>query len=199
MTIDGSVAAHDGTSQWITGGLAREDAHDLRSRVDGVVVGAGTVRADNPRLDVRLDGFEGVQPRPIIVTGADVLPSDATLWQRDPVVVATSDLSVPSGEVVVVPESGGFPDPEQTCRRLADLGMLHLLLEGGPTLAGSWWRAGVISTGIVYIGSKVGAGSGRSPLAGLFATMKDALDVEFEDVRSVGGDVLIAFRKKNRS
>jgi diaminohydroxyphosphoribosylaminopyrimidine deaminase / 5-amino-6-(5-phosphoribosylamino)uracil reductase len=198
MTIDGSVAAHDGTSQWMTGGLAREDAHDLRSRVDGVVVGAGTVRADNPRLDVRIDGFEGIQPRPIIVAGEEELPPDAALWQREPVIVGISDRPVPSGEVLVVPESGGYPDPEQTCRRLAELGMLHLLLEGGPTLTGSWWRAGVISNGIVYIGAKVGAGSGRSPLAGLFATMKDAVDVEFEEVRSVGGDVLIAFRNKER-
>lgn len=197
MTLDGSVAANDGTSQWITGDLARKDAHDLRSRVDGVVVGAGTLRADNPRLDVRIDGFDGVQPRPVIVAGERELRADADVWQRDPVVVTTREIPVPSGEILVVPESDGFPDPQHACRRLADLGMLHLLLEGGPTLASSWWRAGVISNGIVYIGAKVGVGRGRSPLAGHFATFNDAVDVEFEEVRNVGGDVVITFRKKH--
>ena len=195
MTLDGSAAAGDGTSQWITGAPTREDAHELRSRVDGIVVGAGTLRADNPRLDVRIDGFEGVQPRPVIVAGQGDLPGEAAVWERDPVVVATRGVQVPSGEVLVVPEVEGWPDPVETCRGLAALGMLHLLLEGGPTLSGAWWRAGMISNGVVYIGAKVGGGTGRSPMAGLFVTIEDASDVEFEAVRSVGEDVVIAFRR----
>jgi diaminohydroxyphosphoribosylaminopyrimidine deaminase/5-amino-6-(5-phosphoribosylamino)uracil reductase len=195
MTLDGSVAADDGTSQWITAEPAREDVHELRSSVDGVVVGAGTLRADDPRLDVRIDGFEGVQPRPVIVAGVGDLPVHAKVWELDPVVVATRDLNPPSGELLVVDEVHGWPDPRETCRRLADLGMLHLLLEGGPTLAGAWWRAGVISNGMVYIGAKVGGGTGRSPLAGSFAAIEDASEVEFEVVRNVGDDVVIAFRK----
>lgn len=195
MTLDGSVAADDGTSRWITAESAREDAHELRASVDGVVVGAGTLRADDPRLDVRIDGFEGAQPRPVIVAGASDLPFQAEAWERDPVVVATRSLDTPSGEVLVVKEVDGLPDPGETCRGLADLGMLHLLLEGGPILAGAWWRAGVVSNGMVYIGAKVGGGTGRSPLAGLFATIEDASEVEFEAVRNVGDDVVIAFRK----
>jgi diaminohydroxyphosphoribosylaminopyrimidine deaminase/5-amino-6-(5-phosphoribosylamino)uracil reductase len=195
MTLDGSVAADDGTSQWITGERARRDAHELRSKVDGVVVGAGTMRTDDPRLDVRIDGFAGVQPRPVIVAGRAELPEGATVWERDPVVVATSDRSVPSGQVLVVDEVEGHPDPKETARGLANLGMLHLLLEGGPTVAAAWWQAGVITNGVVYIGSKVGGGTGRSPLAGLFATIEGASTVEFETVRSVGDDVVIAFRK----
>lgn len=197
MTLDGSVAAADGTSRWITAESAREDAHELRSRVDGVVVGAGTLRADDPRLDVRIDGFEGVQPRPVIVAGAGDLPVHSEAWKHDPVVVASRGLDTPSGEVLVVKEVDGWPDPVETCRGLADLGMLHLLLEGGPTLAAAWWRAGVISNGMVYIGAKVGGGTGRSPLAGLFATVEDAFEVEFEAVRNVGDDVVIAFRKRH--
>ena len=197
MTLDGAVAADDGSSQWITAEAAREDAHELRSRVDGVVVGAGTLRADDPRLDVRIEGFEGAQPRPVIVAGEGDLPVQAKVWERDPVVVATRALDPPSGEVLVVHEVHGWPDPQETCRRLADLGMLHLLLEGGPSLAGAWWRAGVISNGMVYIGAKVGGGTGRSPLAGLFATIEDASEVEFEAVRNVGDDVVIAFRKSH--
>lgn len=196
MTLDGSVAAADGTSQWITGEATRLDAHELRSRADGVVVGAGTLRVDDPGLDVRIEGFEGVQPRPVIVAGRQELPRAAKIWERDPVVVTTSRREVPSGEVVVVGQTNGLPDPRETCRRLADLGMLHLLLEGGPTLAGAWWRAGVVSTGVAYIGARVGSGPGRSPLAGAFTTITEAVDVEFDTVRSVGEDVVIEFRKR---
>lgn len=196
MTIDGSISAHDGTSQWITGEHARQDAHELRATVDGVVVGAGTMRADNPRLDVRIEGFSGIQPRPVVVAGQTELPDDAAIWERDPVIVATRGRQVPSGELLVVPEAEGRPDPLATCRGLADLGMLHLLLEGGPTLAAAWWRAGVISNGMVYVGAKVGGGTGRSPLAGPFATIEDASEVEFESMRSVGDDVAIAFRRR---
>lgn len=196
MTLDGSVAADDGTSQWITGEPSRTDTHRLRTAVDAVIVGAGTLRADDPRLDVRIDGFEGIQPRPVILAGREALPSDAGIWERHPVVVSTTDLEVPAGQVLVVPGSGGLPDPRETCRGLAELGMLHLLLEGGPTVAGVWWRAGVITDGLVYIGARIGGGTGRSPLGGVFTTMGEASNVELDLVRSVGDDVVIAFRKR---
>ena len=196
MTVDGSISADDGTSQWITGEQARKDAHALRATVDGVVVGAGTMQADDPRLDVRLDGFSGVQPRPVVVAGETELPADAAIWERDPVIVSTRSRHIPSGELLVVPESGSRPDPLATCHILADLGMLHLLLEGGPTLAAAWWQAGVISNGVVYVGAKVGGGTGRSPLAGAFVTIEDASEVEFETMRSVGDDVAITFKRR---
>jgi diaminohydroxyphosphoribosylaminopyrimidine deaminase / 5-amino-6-(5-phosphoribosylamino)uracil reductase len=195
MTLDGLVAADDGTSQWITGEDARKDAHRMRSRVDGVVVGAGTLRADNPGLDVRVNGFTGVQPRPVILAGEEDLPGHAAVWQRDPVVVSTSKRKVPSGEVLIVDEVGGHPDPIAAASGLADMGMLALLLEGGPTVAGAWWRAGVITHGVAYIGSKVGGGTGRSPLAGPWPSIEDSSEVEFDSVRNVGDDVVITFRK----
>jgi diaminohydroxyphosphoribosylaminopyrimidine deaminase / 5-amino-6-(5-phosphoribosylamino)uracil reductase len=196
MTLDGLVAADDGTSQWITGEDAREDAHRLRSGVDGVMVGAGTLRADDPRLDVRVDGFGGVQPRPVILAGTGDLPGHAAVWQRDPVVVSTTDREIPSGEVLMVDGVDGHPDPMSTALGLADMGMLALLLEGGPTVAGAWWRAGVVTNGVAYIGSKVGGGTSRSPLAGLWPTIEDTSEVEFDSVRNVGDDVVITFRKR---
>jgi diaminohydroxyphosphoribosylaminopyrimidine deaminase/5-amino-6-(5-phosphoribosylamino)uracil reductase len=197
MTLDGSVAALDGSSQWITGEMARREGHELRSQVDAVVVGAGTLRADDPGLDVRLDGYEGPQPRPVIVAGQAPLPEDARIWGRDPIVVTAFDRYIPKGELVLVNGSDGACDPVSVCTTLADLGLLHLLLEGGPTLAGAWWRAGVIAEGFVHIGAKVGGGTGRSPMAGVFATIADADAVEFEMVRNVSDDVVIAFRKKS--
>lgn len=196
MTLDGSVAAVDGTSQWITGEEARADAHRIRSLVDAVVIGAGTLRDDDPLLDVRLDSYEGPQPRPVIIAGQSPLPAHARIWDRDPVVVSSGPRDIPKGEVLVVPGNEGHPDPDATCRSLADLGLLHLLVEGGPSLARSWWDGGVVNNGVVYVGARIGGGSGKSPLAGSFPTITAASDVEFGDVRNVGTDVVISFERK---
>ena len=195
MTLDGSVAAEDGSSQWITSEDARNHAHEVRAGVDAVVIGAGTMRADDPGLDVRIDGYRGDQPRPVVVAGRNRLPAEARIWERDPVVVSTSALSLPAGELLEVP-GHELPDPIETCRALAGMGLLDLLLEGGPTLAGAWWRAGVVTSGLVYVGARVAGGSGQSPLAGIFSTIGEADEVEFGPARNVGTDVLIEFRRR---
>jgi diaminohydroxyphosphoribosylaminopyrimidine deaminase/5-amino-6-(5-phosphoribosylamino)uracil reductase len=196
MTLDGSVAAQDGSSRWITSAPARAEAHRLRAEVDAVVVGAGTLRSDDPLLDVRLEGFEGPQPRAVLIAGNEALPDEARIWEREPIVVSAHERSIPSGDLVVVAGEAGRPDPVAVCARLADLGHLDLLVEGGPTLAGAWWRAGAVDKGIVHIGGKVGGGTGRSPLDGLFATITDASDVELDAVRSVSDDVIVTFRRR---
>ena len=197
MTLDGSVAASDGTSQWITGDLAREHAHSLRSQVDGVVVGAGTVRADDPSLDVRLDGYQGSQPRPVVIAGRTPLPDHARIWDREPLVVSSAPREIPSGELVEVAGDENRPDPVETCRMLGERGLLHLLVEGGPRVARAWWQAGVVSDGVVYIGSIVGGGTGKSAMAGVFSNIDDAVEVEFRRVAGVGSDVVIEFERRS--
>lgn len=196
MTLDGSVAAADGTSQWITGEEARADAHQVRSMVDAVVVGAGTLRDDDPLLDVRLGGYTGPQPRPVIVAGHGPLPDGSRIWEREPLVVSTSSRDLPGGQLVLVSGDGGYPDPVSTCRAMADLGLLHLLVEGGPRLARAWWDADVVTDGLVYIGARVGGGTGKSPLSGTFSTIAAASAVEFGETRSVGHDIVISFERK---
>lgn len=196
MTLDGSAAASDRTSQWITSPEAREDAHRLRSGSDAVVVGAGTLRSDDPRLDVRLDGYEGPQPRPVIVAGDEDLPADARLWERNPLVISTSERVVPGGELAVLSSSGTYADPRAVCEALADRGYLDVLLEGGPTLAGAWLESGVVTAGVVYVGAKLGGGKGIPPLGGVFETIDEAIPVSVVAVRSLGEDLRIDFERK---
>ncbi|HEY5889312.1 MAG TPA: bifunctional diaminohydroxyphosphoribosylaminopyrimidine deaminase/5-amino-6-(5-phosphoribosylamino)uracil reductase RibD [Acidimicrobiia bacterium] len=193
MTLDGSVAAQDGTSRWITGDAAREDVHLLRSGVDAVVVGAGTLRQDDPGLDVRLRGYEGAQPRPVVIAGAEPLPDDARLIASAPLLITTARGPAWNSVEAVVVEGDRYPDPVASARALADYGYLDILLEGGPTVASAWWKAGLVSRGVAYLGAKVGGGLGSAPLAGAFASITDALDVEIVDVRRIGSDVRIEF------
>lgn len=190
MTLDGSVAAADGTSRWITSDEARRDAHALRSRADAIVVGSGTVAADDPRLDVRLEGYEGPQPVPVMVLGEGDPPPQAQIWQRNPLVFTSRERRIPGGELVLVP-GGDRPDPRDVCRSLAARGLLDVILEGGPTLAGEWWRAGVIDEGVAYLGARVGGGQGIPPLSGVFSTIEKAGIVSIRQVRSLGSDIRI--------
>ncbi|MCA1737164.1 MAG: bifunctional diaminohydroxyphosphoribosylaminopyrimidine deaminase/5-amino-6-(5-phosphoribosylamino)uracil reductase RibD [Actinobacteria bacterium] len=89
-TLDGQTAAADSTSQWITAEEARADAHRLRAEADAIVIGAGTLRADDPLLDVRIEGYTGHQPRPVVIAGIQTLPRHARVLRRDPLVIGDS-------------------------------------------------------------------------------------------------------------
>lgn len=192
MTLDGALAAVDGTSRWITSEQARRDAHRLRARADAVVIGAGTLRADDPLLDVRLDQAVD-QPVAVVVAGAGPLPGDRRIWERDPLVLTTRARELPSGEAVMVPGEGGRPDPKAAAAALAERGLLELLLEGGSALAGSWWRAGVVDRGVFYIGGRIAGGGGMPALGGRFETMAQSRIVNIDQVRMVGPDIRIEF------
>jgi diaminohydroxyphosphoribosylaminopyrimidine deaminase/5-amino-6-(5-phosphoribosylamino)uracil reductase len=179
-TLDGQVAAADGTSQWITSPEASRDAHLLRSEADAVMVGAGTVIADDPRLTVRLDGYDGPQPRPVIVAGTRPLDPARALFGRDPIVYTPDDLPGPDGV-----DLGAA---------LADLGkrdVVDLLVEGGPTLAGALLRDGLADRLVVYLAGSVAGGVGRPALGGLFETIGDQVPVAITDVRRLGPDLRV--------
>lgn len=192
-TLDGQTAAADGTSQWITSEEARQDAHLLRAAADAVVIGAGTLRVDDPRLNVRLDDYVGPQPRPVVVMGDQPLPEDARIWERDPIVLAPSEVDVP-GTVIEVPDAEGGVDLALGLLRVAELGYLDVLVEGGALLGANLWKAGLVHRGILYLGSRIAGGTGMGLYTAVFETLADARVVEIVDVRMVGPDVRIEWR-----
>lgn len=190
-TLDGQTAAADGTSQWITGEEARRDAHRLRARFDGVLVGSGTLIADDPRLDVRLEDSTAHQPRPIVVSGSRTLPDEARIWEREPIVVSAIERSIPSGELVVVEGSEGGVDLEDMLERLPELGILDLMVEGGATIAGGLWALDLVDAGVSYVGASIAGGRGQGMFDGAFETLTQARPVRILSVQQVGPDVRI--------
>jgi len=173
-TLDGRTAAPDGTSRWITGAEARADVHRLRAESDVVVVGAGTVRADDPRLDVRdlpdgpVDPGSVPQPRRIVLGS---IPEDAR----------------------VRPAEEHHGDLGDLLDRLGDEGVLQVLVEGGADVAGRFHRAGLVGRYVVYVAPAVlGGDDGRGLLAGAGApTMADVWRGRTASVVRLGDDVRI--------
>ncbi len=139
-SLDGRTAAPDGTSRWITGVAARRDVHRLRARSDAVLVGAGTVRADDPELTVRLDdGVERSQPLRVVLGTA---PSDARV---QPALELSGDL-------------------DGVLSELGRRGVLQLLVEGGPTVAHDFHAAGLVDRYVVYLAPAFFGGDDARPL-----------------------------------
>ena len=197
-TIDGQVAAADGSSQWITSEQARRDAHGLRAESDAVVIGSGSLIGDDPLLTARVTSGTAHQPRPVVIAGRHQLLSEARLWSRNPLVIASTPMEIPGAEVHVVTGDGGRPRLDEALALLGDMGSLEILVEGGPNLAGAMWRAGLVDRFIVYLASKVGGGIGIPMLSGSFATVGDATEMRLVEVRPVGRDLRIEFVREEQ-
>lgn len=165
-TLDGATAARDGTSQWITGPAARADAHRLRAESDSIVVGAGTVRSDDPTLTAR--DADGPDPERIVLghapDGARVHP--CTEW--------------------VGPLDALLDD-------LGGRGHVQVLFEGGATVAGDLHRAGLVDRYVVYLAPALLGGDDATGLfrGGGAATIADVWRGTIDDVTRLGDDLRI--------
>ncbi|MET0423474.1 MAG: bifunctional diaminohydroxyphosphoribosylaminopyrimidine deaminase/5-amino-6-(5-phosphoribosylamino)uracil reductase RibD [Actinoplanes sp.] len=184
-TLDGRSAATDGTSQWITSAPARADVHVLRSTVDAIVAGVGTVLADDPQLTVRdlKDGSLAIkQPLRVVVDSSGRTPEKARV--RD---VAAPTWIVTGDEVGA--GADGRVDLPALMAALFGRGIRSVLLEGGPTLAGAFLAAGLVDQVIGYVAPKLlGAGTSALVDAGV-GTIADALELDLTDLTQIGPDL----------
>ncbi len=174
-TLDGRSAAADGSSRWITGPAARADVHARRIEAGAVVVGTGTVKADDPHLTVRGPGGEPTGPQPLrVVVGHRDIPQGARVL----------DAAAPTLHLRT-------HDPLAVLAELHRREVRHVWLEGGPRLAAGFLGAGCVDEVLAYVApALLGAGAGAVGDLGI-GSIDAALRLAVADVALVGGDVRI--------
>jgi diaminohydroxyphosphoribosylaminopyrimidine deaminase/5-amino-6-(5-phosphoribosylamino)uracil reductase len=172
-TLDGRSAAADGTSRWITGADARAEVHRLRAAADAIVVGTGTVLADDPALTARR--------------------TDGSARERSPLRVVVGHRDVPHGFALDAPDVLHLRthDADAVLAALHARGVVDVLLEGGPRLAGAFLAAGRVDRVLAYLApALLGAGPAALADAGV-GTIADIRRLQVDEVRRVGVDVVV--------
>lgn len=179
-TLDGRVAAADNTSRWISSPGSRADVHNLRATVDAIVVGSGTVLTDDPQLTVRDgDTLAPHQPLRVVLDRRHRVPDDARVLDD-------------AAETVVLDTAV----PRFALKALFDRGVRHVLLEGGPTLAGAFIEDECVDEVIAYLApALLGAGPAALGDAGI-GTLADAATLDIESVTRLGADIKVVGRPR---
>lgn len=177
-SLDGRAAAADGSSQWITGDAARAHVHEQRSAADAIIVGTGTVLADDPSLTARDARGELLSDQPIpVVVGEREVPAGARLRKHP------KPLFEP-----------GTRDLDGILTELFTRGVRRAFVEGGPTLSSALVAAGLVDEYLIYLAPAL-LGGGRLALGDIgVGTLADARRLEILEVERLGGDVLVKAR-----
>jgi diaminohydroxyphosphoribosylaminopyrimidine deaminase/5-amino-6-(5-phosphoribosylamino)uracil reductase len=173
-SVDGRSAAADGTSRWITGEAARADVHRRRAAADAIIVGTGTVFADDPALTARLPDGSLADRQPLrVVVGEREISPDAKVLNDDTrtMVIRTRD-------------------PHEVIKALSD--RTDVLVEGGPTLAGTFVRAGVIDRILAYVAPILLGGPVTAVDDVGVSSMAGALRWRFDGIEPIGSDLLLS-------
>jgi diaminohydroxyphosphoribosylaminopyrimidine deaminase/5-amino-6-(5-phosphoribosylamino)uracil reductase len=176
-TLDGKVAASDGTSKWITGPESRDDVQLLRAQSDAILVGTNTAIVDNPHLIPR-----GHSARPVrIISGEQAVPATNRVFDNEARTISIKSKSIP-----------------ELLKVLTDEGFNQVLVEAGPTLGSALMASGNIDELIMYQAPKM-LGAGKEFVSHLgISTLDDHIDLELISVQQFGGDIKSHYRVKGR-
>ena len=204
MTLDGKIGLERGQSCWLTGNEARMRTHADRQRFAAICVGVGTVLADDPQLTCRLEG-QVKQPLRVVVDSHLRMPLDCQLMRTlnvaNLLVVTTDDapqervaaFRAAGATVLQLPGIDGHVDLDRMLECLGGMGIDSLIVEGGPTLHGAFFKAGLVNAVQAYVSPTVFGGTNApSPIEGLgVASAQDAPRVHFESMTQLGEDILL--------
>lgn len=197
ISLDGGMALENGESKWITGIDARTAAHRLRSEHDAVLVGAGTVAADDPELTVRHTG--GRSPLRVVLDSKLSSPPRSKVFREDTIFFISGEAppaniaraAASGAEVISVPSESGRLSIPCVLSTLASRGVCSLLVEGGPSVIGSFFREGAVDWLSLFISPRI-MGKNR-PFSGAlsFMAMDETVKIASPVFREIGRDFLI--------
>ncbi len=205
MTLDGKIAASSGDAKWVSGKNSRRLVHQWRDQYDAILVGVGTVLADDPLLTTRLDSGSGHNPVRIVMDSTGKIPLEAQMLRNTkeaPVIIVTTEKISPDSrrayeklgaEVFVAPEDNGKPDVQALLTELGRRQISSLLVEGGALINATFLRRGLVDKIAWFIAPKIiGGTEAPTPVADLgLVKMSAAIDIKDITVELSGEDILI--------
>ena len=204
-TLDGRLATRTGDSKWITNELSRKRVHELRHWVDAIVVGAGTIRADDPSLTTRIPGFDTRDPIRVILDVRLSIDPDARVFTQSSnarTIIATSLNADPEllqrfkdrgVDILTLPEKEGMIDLSILMVKLGALGMISVLIEGGGSVIHSALASGLVNKFFLFMAPKLLGGDDGVPICRGKGPdlMKDAVALSDVEVERFDNDILI--------
>lgn len=213
MSLDGKIATADGESQWITGSQAREYTHQLRDRYDAIMVGVGTVLADNPSLTTRLPNGEGRDPVRIILDSRARTPVSSrvvTQSSKAPTIIAVAEgapevklqaLRDAGLEIIEVSSNEDGINLNSLLQKLEQRGLTSLLVEGGAQVNGSFVKNNLVDKVYWFVAPKlIGGAKAPGPIGGTGVdSLQDALQIQDMMIHRYGEDICIEGYSVKRS
>lgn len=208
ITLDGRIATRTGDSKWITGPEARTEAHRMRARADAILVGAGTVIADDPKLDVRM--VSGRDPVRIVLDTHLRVPLTSKVIRHDstqPTLIVHGPgvmvpASIPGVEWVELPIESGKIQLGSLLDELGRRKMMRLLVEGGAQIHGALLDQGLVDRCTFFIAPRILGDSDALPFARratAVSKIADALQLEQVEVDRIGPDIRVRGRVASRA
>lgn len=207
MTMDGKIATRTGASRWITGEAARNHVQTLRHAYKGIMVGIGTVLADNPMLNCRMQG--GIDPVRIVCDTHLRIPMDCQIVQTADTIetiLATStnekekiDQLIKKGvQILQIPEKDGCIDLNLLMQTLGEKGIDSILLEGGGRLNDSFLREKLIQKAYVYLAPKIfGGEDAKTPVEGIGVSLPEqSANFKLQQIQQIEEDILLEYIAK---
>ncbi|MEO1495863.1 MAG: bifunctional diaminohydroxyphosphoribosylaminopyrimidine deaminase/5-amino-6-(5-phosphoribosylamino)uracil reductase RibD [Planctomycetota bacterium] len=199
MSLDGKIATHTGDSQWISGPESRALVHEVRGRMDAVIVGAGTLVADDPLLTARPVGPR--TPLRVVIAGDRPLPLDRKLWKTPdggPVLVAIGE-GYPIDEAAALESCGVEVMQAEAGNLLDELGrrrLTNVLVEGGGKLLGRLFDERLVDEALAFIAPKIiGGAEAPGPIAGVGAgVLTEAISSRHTRIDRLGEDTVVRVR-----
>lgn len=207
MTMDGKIATRTGASKWITGEAARNHVQTLRHAYKGIMVGIGTVLADNPMLNCRMQG--GIDPVRIVCDTHLRIPMNCQIVQTADTIetiLATStnekgkieQLIKKGVQILQIPEKDGCIDLNLLMQTLGEKGIDSILLEGGGRLNDSFLREKLIQKAYVYLAPKIfGGEDAKTPVEGIGISLPEqSANFKLQQIQQIEEDILLEYIAK---